>query len=115
MLKRAGRYEILAELGRGGFGQVYRAVDPTLDSMVAIKTLSVDSDASILARFRNEAAASRRLRHPNIVTIYDFGEQDGTPFIVMELLEGQDLQRVIESRRPLPVWHKVQIMTQVAS
>ena len=115
MLKRAGRYEILAELGRGGFGQVYRAVDPTLDSMVAIKTLSVDNDASILARFRNEAAASRRLRHPNIVTIYDFGEQDGTPFIVMELLEGQDLQRVIESRKPLPLWHKVQLMTQVAS
>jgi len=115
MLKRAGRYEILAELGRGGFGQVYRAIDPTLDSMVAIKTLSVDNDAAILARFRNEAAASRRLRHPNIVTIYDFGEQDGTPFIVMELLEGQDLQRVIESRKPLPIWHKIQIMTQIAS
>ncbi len=115
MLKRAGRYEILAELGRGGFGQVYRAIDPTLDSMVAIKTLSVDNDAAVLARFRNEAAASRRLRHPNIVTIYDFGEQDGMPFIVMELLEGQDLQRVIESRKPLPLWHKIQIMIQVAS
>ena len=50
---------------------------PTLDSLVAVKTLSVDNDAAILMRFRNEAAASRRLRHPNIVTIYDFGEQDG--------------------------------------
>ncbi len=115
MLKRAGRYEILAELGRGGFGQVYRAKDPTLDSLVAIKTLSVDNDAAVLARFRNEAAASRRLRHPNIVTIYDFGEQDGLPFIVMELLEGQDLQHVIEGRKPLPLWHKIQIMIQVAS
>ena len=115
MLKRAGRYEIVAELGRGGFGQVYRAIDPTLDSMVAIKTLSVESDASILARFRNEAAASRRLHHPNIVTIYDFGEQDGIPFIVMELLEGQDLAHVIESRKPIPLWHKIQIMSQVAS
>src|ERR1700730_4361789 len=115
MLKRAGRYEILAELGRGGFGQVYRALDPTLDSMVAIKTLSVDNDPAILARFRNEAAASRRLRHPNIVTIYDFGEQDGIPFIVMELLEGQDLQRAVQSRKLLPVWHKMQIMLQVAS
>lgn len=115
MLKRAGRYEIVAELGRGGFGQVYRAIDPTLDSMVAIKTLSVGNDAAILARFRNEAAASRRLHHPNIVTIYDFGEQDGLPFIVMELLEGQDLARVIESRRPIPLWHKIQIMSQVAS
>ena len=114
MLKRAGRYEILAELGRGGFGQVYRAVDPTLDSMVAIKTLSVDNDASVLARFRNEAAASRRLRHPNIVTIYDFGEQDGTPFIVMELLEGQDLVQVIKDGVKLSLLQKMNIMDQVA-
>src|SRR5579863_2844118 len=101
MLKRKGRYEIVAELGHGGFGQVYRAFDPQLDSMVAVKTLSVDNDAAILTRFRNEAAASRRLRHPNIVTIYDFGEQDGTPYIVMELLEGLDLKRVIDSRKAL--------------
>src|SRR5579863_323134 len=115
MLKHTGRYEIVAELGRGGFGQVYRAFDPTLNSMVAIKTLSIDNDAAVLARFRNEAAASRRLQHPNIVTIYDFGEQDGTPYIVMQLLEGQDLQRVIDSRKPIPLWHKIQIMTQIAS
>jgi eukaryotic-like serine/threonine-protein kinase len=115
MLTRAGRYEIVAELGHGGFGRVYRAFDPQLDSMVAVKTLSVDNDAAILMRFRNEAAASRRLRHPNIVTIYDFGEQDGTPYIVMELLEGMDLKRVIDSGKSLPLWRKIQIMTQVAS
>src|SRR5579871_1877652 len=115
MLKRAGRYEIVAELGRGGYGEVYRAFDPQLNSPVAIKTLAVDNDAATLARFRNEAAASRRLRHPNIVIIYDFGEQDGVPFIVMELLEGQDLHRVIASRQVLPLWHKIQIMTQIAA
>src|SRR5580698_5043937 len=100
MLKSAGRYEIIAELGRGGFGQVYKALDPTVNRMVAVKVLAADGDADTLARFRNEAASSGRLHHPNIVTIYDFGEQDGIPFIVMELLEGQDLQRVIESRKP---------------
>lgn len=114
MLKRAGKYEILSELGRGGFGRVYRALDPVLGT-VAIKTLTLENDPSVLTRFRNEAAAARRLSHPNIITIYDFGEQDGVPFIVMQLLEGQDLDKVIQKRVPLPLWQKVRIMTQAAS
>lgn len=114
MLKHAGKYEIVSELGRGGFGRVYRALDPVL-GMVAIKTLAVENDPAVLTRFRNEAAAARRLSHPNIVTIYDFGEQDGVPFIVMQLLEGQDLDKVIQKRVQLPLWQKIRMMTQTAS
>jgi len=115
MARRIGRYEVLAELGRGGFGQVFRCLDPSLGTPVAIKILTADDDAGMMVRFRNEAATSRRLRHPNIVTIYDFGEQDGIPYIVMELLEGEDLHRVIETHRPLSLLHKIGIMSQMAS
>ncbi len=101
MARRIGRYEVLAELGRGGFGQVFKCLDPSLGTPVAIKILTADDDAGMMVRFRNEAATSRRLRHPNIVTIYDFGEQNGVPYIVMELLEGEDLHRVIEKRTDL--------------
>src|SRR5436309_1304687 len=115
MARLIGRYEILAELGRGGFGHVYKCLDPTLGTPVAIKTLMADGDAGMLVRFRNEAATSRKLTHPNIVTIYDFGDQDGVPFIVMELLEGQDLHKVIETRMELTLLQKVEIMSQVAA
>ena len=114
MLKRAGRYELVAELGRGGFGSVYKAFDPTVGRMVAVKTLLVDQDPDMPVRFRNEAAASGRLRHPNIVTIFDFGDQDGVPYIVMELLEGEDLQSVIDKRKAISLLEKIQIMRQVA-
>jgi len=117
MSKHIGRYEVLAELGHGGFGRVFRGLDPTVGRQVAIKTLIADGDAGMLTRFRNEAAASGRLRHPNIVTIYDFGEHESVPYIVMELLEGRDLQYAIEdpARMPLSLLQKIQIMTQIAS
>src|ERR1700682_6711265 len=115
MMESAGRYEIIAEVGRCGFGQVYKALDPTVNRMVAVKVLAADGDPDTLARFRAEAASSGRLHHPNIVTIYDFGEQDKVPYIVMELLEGQDLQRAIAERKPVALWEKVQIMSQVAA
>jgi len=113
--KRIGRYEIQAELGRGGFGQVFRAFDPTVGRMVAVKVLAAEgSQRDLLIRFRNEAAAAGKLQHRNIVTIHDFGEQDGTPYIVMELLDGEDLHRVITRNRPLSLVAKVQIMSQIA-
>ncbi|HEY3738802.1 MAG TPA: protein kinase [Bryobacteraceae bacterium] len=115
MLSRIGRYEVLAELGRGGFGHVYKCLDPVLGTPVAIKILMSDGDARMLVRFRNEAATSRKLTHPNIVTIYDFGDHEGQPYIVMELLEGQDLQHAIESHLPLTLLEKVQIMDQIAA
>ena len=114
MVNRIGRYEIQAELGRGGFGHVFRALDPAMDSLVAIKTLIGDTDPDILIRFRNEAAAARKLQHKNIITVYDFGEEDRTPYIVMELLDGQDLERTIRSARSLTLLQKMLIMSEVA-
>jgi serine/threonine-protein kinase len=112
--RRIGKYEIQAELGRGGFGRVYRAYDPVMNRLVAIKILKTGADREQLDRFQNEAAAAGNLHHRNIVTIYDFGDHDGQPYIVMEFLEGQDLQQVIASRRPLTLLEKVSIMRQVA-
>src|SRR5690349_13572721 len=107
MPARIGKYEIRGELGRGGFGQVYLAFDPTVGRQVAIKVLSADGEPSSLARFRAEAAAAGNLRHKNIVTIHEFGEDHGTFFIAMEYLEGQDLQHIIAAKRQLSLLEKV--------
>jgi tetratricopeptide (TPR) repeat protein len=113
-MQRIGRYEIRRELGRGGFGRVYAAFDPTVARIVAIKTLNAVDAPDLLARFRNEAATAGRLRHRNIVTIYDFGEHADSPFLVMELLDGEDLQSVIAKRRELSIYDKVRILWEVA-
>jgi len=74
----------------------FGAFDSTVGRMVAIKVLAAQGgEPDLLIRFRNEAAAAGRLQHRNIVTIHDFGEQGGTPYVVMELLDGEDLQRLI--------------------
>lgn len=113
--KRFGKYEIQAELGRGGFGRVFRAFDPTVGRLVAIKILSSEAGTVMLTRFRNEAMAAGNLRHENIVTIYEFGEENEAPFIAMEYLEGEDLQETIRSRRKLTLLEKIEIMTQAAA
>jgi serine/threonine protein kinase len=82
--------------------------------LVAVKTLTAGGDPELLLRFRNEAASAGKLHHKNIVTIYDFGEHEGEPYIVMELLEGEDLQRIIASQRHLSLVQKMQIMAEVA-
>ncbi|HEX5476321.1 MAG TPA: protein kinase, partial [Burkholderiales bacterium] len=91
-----GRYRILGELGRGAMGIVYRAEDPSLERVVALKTISLQGEAEgredYRKRFLVEAKAAGRLTHPNIVTAYDFGEQDGIAYLAMELLEGTDLR-----------------------
>ncbi|HEY3203121.1 MAG TPA: protein kinase, partial [Thermoanaerobaculia bacterium] len=86
---RLGPYEILAPLGAGGMGEVYRARDSKLDRDVAIKVLpvSIAADPDALARFEREAKAVAALSHPNILAIHDFGSQDGVSYAVMELLE----------------------------
>jgi predicted Ser/Thr protein kinase len=109
-----GRYEILGEIGRGGFGVVYRAQDPVMRRNVAIKVLTSVSDPALLARFRSEAGTTGNLRHKNIITVYDFGEHDGQPFLVMELLEGRSLQEAIKNGPPLSLFEKVSVMLQVA-
>ncbi|HSD26994.1 MAG TPA: serine/threonine-protein kinase, partial [Vicinamibacteria bacterium] len=102
--ERIGRYQILGELGQGAMGTVYRGRDEALDRQVAVKVMSrglADPDAR--ARFLREAKAAARLQHPNIVVIYELGEHEGAPFMALELLEGVDLQRAIDSGiRPDP-------------
>jgi len=91
---RLGTYEIVAPLGAGGMGEVYRARDPRLDREVAIKVLhaAVADNADRLQRFELEARAAGSLNHPNLVTIFEFGTHEGAPFIAMELLDGETLR-----------------------
>jgi eukaryotic-like serine/threonine-protein kinase len=114
MLEKIGKYEIRGELGRGGFGHVYLGFDPTVNRPVAIKVLVAAGDPSVLVRFRTEATTAGNLRHKNIVTIYEFGEHQGTFYLVMEYLEGRDLQRVMSEANSLTLVEKIRIMTQVA-
>src|SRR5271169_6205460 len=95
---KLGPYEILAPLGAGGMGEVYRARDTRLGREVALKILppSFASDADRLRRFEQEARAVAALNHPNILAIHDIGEQGGAPFIVSELLEGSSLRTELE-------------------
>jgi TolB-like protein/Tfp pilus assembly protein PilF len=112
---RLGPYEILAPLGAGGMGEVYRARDEKLDRDVAIKVLpqSVAADPDTLARFEREAKAVAALSHPNILSIFDFGAQEGLSYAVMELLEGETLRGKLEAG-PIPQKQAVDYALQVA-
>jgi serine/threonine protein kinase len=114
-MERIGRYNIEEEIGHGGFGRVYRAHDPLMNREVAIKVMSSLDDPEMLARFRNEASSAGRLQHENIVTVYDFGEDRGRPFIVMQYMQGLDLQKVCDRKVPLSLTVKVRILCQVAT
>ena len=102
---KLGKYELLGELGRGAFGVVYRARDPVINRMVALKTMttSVADNPTLLERFYREAQSAGFLQHPNIVTIYDLGDEKGTPFIAMELVDGPNLDDLIANRSELPL------------
>ena len=91
---RLGPYEIIAPLGAGGMGEVYRARDPRLGRDVAIKVLpsAFAADGDRLQRFEQEARAAAALNHPNILAVHDIGSYDGAPYIVSELLEGATLR-----------------------
>src|SRR5271170_7158274 len=102
---RFGRYEILAELGRGAMGIVYRARDPKINRVVAVKTISLagqppEEEQEYRERFFREAEAAGRLSHPGIVTVFDVGEELETraPYIVMELVAGQSLEKLLLSK-----------------
>src|SRR5215210_2832734 len=92
-----GRYELVRRVARGGMAEVYLAHDQLLDRPVALKILfpELSVDRAFVERFRREAQAAANLSHPNIVSIYDWGEEEGTYFIVMEYVSGQPLSHVI--------------------
>ena len=112
---KLGSYEVLSPLGAGGMGEVYRARDPQLGREVAIKILPafLSKDADRLRRFEQEARAAAALNHPNILAVYQFGSQDGAPYLVSELLEGHTLREVL-SRGPIPPRKAVDYAAQVA-
>jgi serine/threonine-protein kinase len=114
MLSKLGKYEIAGELGRGAMGVVYRAEDPRLGRPVALKTTTAEvaGNPELLKRFYREAQAAAKLAHPNIVTIYEIDEANGVPFIAMEFLEGENLQKIIAERRELPMARRLQIIIE---
>jgi len=116
-LQTVGRYEINGELGRGAMGVVYKATDPTIGRTVALKTMRLDVhglDAKeMVRRFQNESRAAGVLNHPNIVTIYDAGEQDGIFYIAMEFIEGITLHELMAEKRVLPADEVIQLARQI--
>ena len=115
--RKLGRYEIIAELGKGAMGTVYKATDPLLDRTVAIKTINISADdpemAEYEARFYQEAKAVGGLNHRNIVTVYDVAKSGNMPYLAMELLDGHELSTLLANGR-LPVAHALDIAAQVA-
>jgi len=117
-LTRLGKYEIRRELGHGAMGVVYEAYDPMIARVVALKTIRPDQltgahAKEILARFHREAQAAGRLTHPNIVSIYDFGEDAGVWFIAMELVQGRELKDHFEKNERFRTADSVRILSQV--
>jgi serine/threonine protein kinase len=110
-----GKYEIIAEIGRGAMGSVYKARDPLIDRLVALKTITGGPSAqtNLLDRFYQEARSAGALQHPNIVTIYELGHEKNTPFIAMEYLEGESLDRIIEQHPVLPLSVKLGYIVRV--
>ena len=112
-----GKYRIVEELGQGAMGVVYRAHDPDLERPVAIKRIapSGGGDDTLVVRFRQEARLAASLSHPNIVTVYDFGEEQGTLYMVMELLEGEDLSQILLRRRLKGLEERLDVLEQVCA
>jgi serine/threonine protein kinase len=116
-----GRYRILDELGRGATGVVYRAQDPAIGRIIAIKTIRLSdfTDASERERLRErlfrEAQSAGMLSHPNIVTIYDIAEENGLAYIFMECVDGPPLEKVLNGAQPIPSENALSILRQTAT
>jgi len=108
---------VIGELGHGAMGVVYRARDPVINRMVALKTITSGGadDPSMLERFYREAQSAGGLQHPNIVTIFDMGDEGGVPYIAMELIDGENLDQLIAQRTPIPLPLKLVYATQACN
>jgi len=115
-VQQIGRYEILEEIGRGAMGVVFKGRDPLIGRAVAVKTITsgVAESVDLLERFYREARAAGGLQHPNIVTIYEMAESGGSPFIAMEYLEGESLEKLVARKAALPLGTKVSYVIQTA-
>ena len=113
--RRIGRYVVTGRIGRGGMGMVYRGYDEALEREVAVKTLTAEGilDADRRQRFQIEARAAAKLQHPNIVTVFELGEDRGIPFIAMELLPGADLEALMRSGEEMLLREKLEVVVQV--
>ena len=116
MIEQIGKYKILEKIGEGAMGEVYKAHDPILNRFVAIKTISAElgADDTLRKRFEREAQSAARLNHPNIITVFDYGEEQGKIFMAMELLDGSDMKQAIARRAPLSLDEKLSIVDQIA-
>ncbi len=118
---KAGRYEIVGELGRGAMGIVYKAMDPVIGRTVAVKTIRLSEEGTglsrpeLLTRFQTEARAAGLLTHPNIVVVFDAGEEDGLYYITMELVEGKSLQALLDGGHAFPLPRTLRIMEQTCN
>ena len=118
---KAGRYEIVGELGRGAMGVVYKATDPVIGRAVAVKTIKLSEEGTglsrpeLLIRFQTEARAAGLLTHPNIVVVFDAGEENGLYYITMELVEGKSLQGLLDAGQAFPLPRVLRIMEQTCS
>src|SRR5215469_5707810 len=113
--RQIGRYKLLGIIGQGGMGIVYHAVDQSIDRPVAIKMLlNIHAeDKDLLARFDREIRSTANLQHKNIVTVYAVDDYQGTPYMVMEYLEGQSMSEMIRSRRQIHMVEKIDLIAQV--
>jgi hypothetical protein len=118
LIQKIGKYVVVDVIGSGGMGIVYRAHDVALNRTVAIKMLkrvgaAADKSAMLEQFFARELRATASLQHKNIVTVYESGEQDGNPYLVMECLDGEPVSRIISERRPMPIVDKLELLVQV--
>jgi serine/threonine-protein kinase len=116
-ITRIGRYDIVGLLGRGGMGVVYRGIDKALGREVAIKTLTsgISSDPEMLARFYEEGRKTGSFKHPNIVTVYELGDHNGIPYIAMELVEGNPLDKLLQRGEPIPLVECLRIVEELCA
>src|SRR5260221_1425787 len=115
LVERLGKYEIISEIGRGAMGAVYKARDPLIGRLVALKTITsgMIAQANSLERFYQETRSAGALQHPNIVTIYELGHENNTPFIAMEFIEGGSLDHLVEQRHSFRLTVKLGYIVRV--